>query len=106
MSEIQILVAYSHLDRENDMAKRVKDRSLRLMIHIAGEKQIKKAKDKVGFRNGMKKAILVYENSSVFENFLLDLKKAEISNQPFIPHDVRQLDRIVFPRIAMSDFQS
>ena len=106
VSEVQIMAAYAHLSRDNDVAKRVKDRSLRLMIHISGEKQIKKARDGVGFRNGMEKAIVVYENRSVFENFISELKMAEVSNQSFVPHDDRQFDRIVFPKTAMSDFQS
>ena len=106
VSEVQILAAYGHLSRDNDVAKRVKDRSLRLMIHIAGERQIKRARDEVGFRNGMKRAIVVYENRSVFESFLLELKNVEVSEKPFIPHDATPLDRTVFPKIAMSDFQS
>lgn len=106
VSEVQILAAYGHLSRENDVAKRVKDLSLRLMIHITGERQIKKARDEVGFRNGMKRAIVVYENRSVFESFLWELKNVEVSDNPFVPYDDRHLDRTVFPKIAMSDFQS
>ena len=106
VSEVQILAAYNHLGRDSDIAKRVKDRSLRLMIHIAGERQIKKAKDEVGFITGMNKAIAVYDHRPVFDKFLSEFKLAEISNQPFIPHDDRHLDRVIFPRIAMSDFQS
>lgn len=106
LSEIQIFAAYSHLQRNNDIAKRVNDSSLRLMIHISGEKQIRKAMEMVGFRDGMKKAVVVYEDRSVFESFLSELIIAEKSDHSFIPHDARELDRVVFPRIAMSDFQS
>lgn len=105
-SEIQILAAYDHVYRDNEVRRRVRDGSLRLMIHLTGERQIKNARKEIGFRNGLERCVVVYEDASVFQEFLSGLRNAVVSDRPFIPHDNPELDRSVFPRMAMSDFLS
>ena len=103
-TEVQIRSAYNHVYRDNEVSRRVRDKSLRLMIHITGERQIKNARRIAGFREGMNKAIIVYESAKIFEEFIESLGNVHISGERFIPEDNIALDRVILPRIAMSEF--
>lgn len=103
ISKIQVKAALEHLSRPRKV--RVRDNATLLMMFLSGHSQITKAMDSVGVTERTRNLMVIYEDLRDFKTFSEYFPELAESDQPSLPEDVPELDRLVFGRMAQVELE-